>query len=110
MANNIQVRETKEVEVGGNQYILTALGTTDGINTMNKLTKLFNNGQEPDGEFVRDLIIATASYNKKAFDTRTYEIHFSKKYNEVFELFAEIIEFNFDIKLNEKEEGDSPNE
>lgn len=107
----MQIREQKETTINGNKYIINALLATKGIDTMNALKKMQERGEDPDGFFIKDIVMSSVSYKNKAFDDKSFDIHFSKKWIELFQLFEEILEFNFDIKLdkNEEDEG-SPNE
>ena len=87
-------REQKTVEVGGDTYLLTALTTSAGFETMAKLQEM-GESLIPDPLFLRKLIVESAAINNTAFDVARYERHFSRKHKVALELFQEIVKFNF---------------
>lgn len=106
----VQVREQKEVIINDNKYIIHALMATKGIDTMNALKKMSENGEDPDGFFIKDIVMSSVTFKNKMFDDKSFDIHFSKKWVELFKLFEEILEFNFDIKVGTFDDEDSPND
>lgn len=94
--STVPIREQHSVEVGGDTYMLTALTTSAGFETMAKLQEMETAGTLiPDPLFLRKLIMESASVNNVAFDVNRYERHFSRKHANALKLFQEIIQFNF---------------
>lgn len=89
----MKVLENKETTIGDNYYVMTAMGAMDGLDFMNKL---FVSGTgTPPAKDIRDVIVKYVKLGGKAFDNKSFDVHFSKKYDELYELFQQFCEFNF---------------
>lgn len=89
------VLEQKEVEIDGKLYILHAFPATLGLEIQMDLMNLQSQGLSVSASVVEKAItngayLASAKLTKALIDK-----HFSRKYNQMMELFAAIIEFNF---------------
>jgi hypothetical protein len=91
---SIPTREQKEVTVGENRYLITALTTTAGFETLVKLKEMGEDSL-PDPLFLRKLIMTSVTINNMNFDADKYERTFSRKHQDAMALFQEIVAFNF---------------
>lgn len=94
MATQIQALETKEVTIDDNLYIITAMSATDGMEFFSQAQGLLSSGMIPARQ-MKELIIKYVKIGSKKFDEKSYDIHFSRKYDRLNELFASVMEFNF---------------
>lgn len=90
MSKEIQVLEQKEVEIGGVNYRITAFPAMYGMEVAEQMM-----GDGFDIKKMKDIILKSATYENKAFNDKTFDYHFSRKYNQLNELFAQIMAFNF---------------
>lgn len=90
--------EQKEVTINGTYYVITAMGATDGMVFMDKL---MNGGGKVPAEDMRSVVVKTVKIGGKAFTEKTYDTHFARNYDELSQLFEEVMSFNF--------EGANPN-
>lgn len=108
--------EQKTVTIDGEEYMLTQLPATKGIKVLKQiiklvgpafaelskgdgddivslaLDKLFDNIDEVD---VEQLVIALASTASKGSMSVNFDQEFSGKYDRLFKLVKEVVEFNF---------------
>lgn len=99
------MKDQHEYIDGDNRYLITAFGATYGLEVMNKLSEFANKMENPSAGFIKGVILHSVTHNNMSVDEKWFDKHFSRKYKEVQELFAEIIKFNFG-----EDEGDLPNE
>lgn len=93
----IYQRPTKEVEVQGETFVITALPALKALDLQMKLT----NGA--DGATIRDAIIQSVTKDNMAIDAKKFDTMFSGKIAMVMKLFSEIMEFNFHDPLGESD-------
>ena len=91
---SIQALETKDVTVDGNLYVITAMSATDGMEFFSQVQNMMATGQIPARQ-MKEVIIKYVKLGSKKFDEKSYDIHFSRKYDQLNELFAAVMEFNF---------------
>ena len=92
----MQVLESKEVTVGDQYYVMTAMGAMDGLDFM---TKMPSDGGFPPAEDIRRVLVKYVKMGGKSFTNQSFDIHFSRKYHEIFQLFQEFFEFNFGVEV-----------
>lgn len=102
---SIITKETKDVTIGDTNYTITAFDATYGLGVFNQLAKIEIEGGMPPSDFIRNVILTGVTVNSVQKDKNWFEKHFAKNYNELWQLFNEIVAFNF----GGSEEGDSPN-
>lgn len=102
----MQVLEQTTKVLGENSYLITALDTTYGLNVLSQLTTFQINGQSPTADFIKQVVLKSVTVNNMQATEAWFNKYFSRKYTELYELFAEIQKFNF----GSDEEEDSPNE
>lgn len=95
MVNNTIGREQHTVEIDGNNYIITALEATYGLDIFAEVQRLSAKEESPSGLFMKSLICKSVTLNNIQLDGKKFDSHFSRKYNQMFQLFEEIIKFNF---------------
>lgn len=93
----LEILEQKEVVIGGEKYLITAMGASEGLEYIPKIGK-----ETPS--MVKEAIIKYVSHQGVKFDVSRFDKHFSKKYSEIYDLYNEIINFNFEGVIS------SPNE
>ena len=84
--------DQKEIEVGGVTYLLQAMGAEYGLTVMDELIE---NGGMLSTKRKVDILKKSLTYKNKLFDDRTFNVHFSRRYEDIGKIFAEIISFNF---------------
>ena len=99
----MQVLEQKEVVVGGSTYLITALDATYGLTVLNALMSMENS---PPANFVKDVVLKSVKVNNIQPTEQWFNKHFARNYRELYELFGQIVNFNFDFDMNDP---DSPN-
>ena len=102
--------EQTTVEVGGESYLVQAFPATYGLDVMQKMIKVASGESELSVQFMSDVIIRSVDYKGRRMDEKTFNIHFSRKYNEINELFEKIMEFNFGEASPNDGSDDSENE
>ena len=100
------VREQLPVEIDGDNYMITALPTSAGFETLAKLQEL-GEGQVPDALFLKKLIMTSVTVNNIQLDEKKYELTFSRKHKTAIKLFWEIVNFNFEGLFDPNAEGDT---
>ena len=108
MSKNVQTLETKDVVINDNMYIITAMSATDGMDFMTTAQDAFLDGTIP-AKRMKEIIIKYVSLGNNKFNEKSYDTHFSRKYNVLNELFAEIMEFNFGSMAEDLDEGEEEN-
>lgn len=96
---NIQTLPQKEVEVGGHKYLITALGASEGLKVISKLSE-----GDVNSEFIRNLIINSVAYENMKRDVKWFDNHFARRYKDIQELYEEVIAFN--LGDDPKDSGD----
>lgn len=86
----LDLLEQKEVVVGGEKYLITALGALKGLEYAPKL-----NGA--DNKFIAQLIMETVSHGNMPLTGDKFDKHFSRRYESIYNLFEEILEFNWGV-------------
>lgn len=105
---SIATREQHTVEIDGVSYVITALEATYGLDVMAEVQRLSMKQEAPSGLFMKSLIIKSVTVNNFQLDSKKFDLHFSRKYNQIFELFQEIVKFNFGEE-GEEEGEEGPN-
>lgn len=98
--SGIQTLPQKEIEVGGVNYLITALGASDGLEVISKLTS-----GDVDGKFIKAVILRSVSVDGLRKDDKWFDVHFARKYVEVQKLYEEIIAYN--LGEDPKDTGDT---
>lgn len=94
MSKDIKVLEQTTVKVGGVEYLITAFPATAGLVVADKIMGA-SVDNKIDPKFVKDVITSSVDYKGRRIDDKTFDYHFSRRYNDVQELFAKIMDFNF---------------
>lgn len=89
----------KEVEIKGVKYLITALGATEGLEVITKLSS-----GDVDGKFIKAIILRSVTTEGIKRDEKWFDTHFARKYTAVQELYEAIIDFN--LGEDPKDEGD----
>ena len=97
----MNLRETKNVEINGTKYLITALEADYGLEVMMRLTDI------PSASLLRDVILRSVTVNNIQPTEDWFKRHYARNYSEAMELFQKITEFNFGEDSSEG--GDSPN-
>jgi hypothetical protein len=100
----MQVLEQKEVVVGQNNYLITALDATYGLSVLNALMTMESS---PPANFVKEVVLRSVKVNNIQPTEQWFNKHFARNYKELYELFSQIVNFNFDFDMDS--EGESPN-
>lgn len=93
------VPEEIEKEIGGNRYLIKAFPALYGLNVLNTLKFMDNN---PSADFLKDVVLKAVTCNNIQPTEEWFNATFSRNYEALFELFQEIIEFNFGDKVDGK--------
>lgn len=103
MSKDILVLEEKTVTVGGKEFLIVAFDTVYGLKVMGQLgTHQGESMSNPD--FIKGMITKGVRHGNGTEMTGVwFDKYFSKKYDQLFELVAEVIAFNFG------ELGEDPN-
>lgn len=103
----MQILEQTTVTVGKNNYLITALDATYGLNALNQLMSLEVSGvKTPPVGFVKELVLRSVKVNNMQPDEKWFNKYFSRNYKELYELFSEITKFNFDFGDDEESPND----
>lgn len=89
------VLEQKEVTIDGKIYILSAFPATTGLEIQMEMMDLQSQGRAFSASVVEKAITNGAYLGSAKLDKKLIDKHFSRKYNQMMELFAAICEFNF---------------
>lgn len=92
----LDILEQKEVEVKGEKYLITAMGATEGLAHIKLIGK-------EDDKIIKDTILRHVSHQGIPFSEDKFNKHFSRKFTQVYDLYNEIVNFNFEGII------DSPN-
>jgi len=92
---SIIAREQHTITIDKTNYIITAFDATYGLRVMAQVQKMLDSGETPQPEFVKEVIMKSVTVNNMQLDEKGFNGHFSKKYKAMFELFNEILKFNF---------------
>lgn len=84
--------DQEEVEVGGHSYVLQAMGAEYGMTVMDEM---FKSGGVVTTKRMVDVIRRSVTYQGRQLDEKSFNIHFSRRYNDIGILFEKIIAFNF---------------
>ena len=99
----MELLEQKDVTIGDCVYDITALPASYGMGVMDRL---MGGG---DVKFsvtdMKQIILKSVKINNKSLDEKRFDVHFSRKYAEMTELFNEIMSFNFG-ELDPNDSGD----
>lgn len=87
--------EQKEVTIDGKIYILTAFPATLGLEIQMEMINLQMQGLTYTSSLVEKAITNGASLASAKLTKALIDKHFSRRYNQMMELFAAIVEFNF---------------
>lgn len=104
------MKDQHEYIEGNNRYLITAFGASYGIEVMNKLDEFARTQTNPSAAFVKGVILHSVTHNGKAVDEKWFDSHFSRKYKQAMELFAEIMKFNFGEEEDTEEGKEKPTE
>jgi hypothetical protein len=102
----------KELTLGESKYMLVAFPAMTGLTILNEVMKVIGStdGSEFKPEFIRIVIMKGSQLNTIAWTEKRFDDHFKKKYKEMYQLFQEILDFNFDLKAESTEVAEDPNE
>lgn len=95
--SEIYQRPTKEVDVHGEKFVITALPALKALDLQMKLT------QGADGALIRDAVLQSVTKDNMAIDAKKFDTMFSGKISMLMKLFSEIMEFNFHDPLEESD-------
>lgn len=102
------VGEDKEVKINNTKYTIKSLPAMKGLHLMNELEK---SGSTPHPDLVRAVVLESVTVNNIQPTDEWFNKHFSRNYKELYELFSEIVDFNFGKDAVEgKGEGATPEE
>lgn len=100
--------ETKEITIGNDAYTLKKFPTIEGLKIRKEFYGMLTAGDPvPPVDFQVKVICAGATVNSIQIDQKKFETHFRGKYDDIDELFTEILDFNFQIKA--EAEGNESN-
>jgi hypothetical protein len=103
MSKEIIALEQKQVKVAGVNYLITALPAEYGLEVMNEL---YSSDKEVHESFrIKEIILKSVTMGGVKFTSDAYDKHFSRKYKEIFELYNEIMSFNYGTTIEEDDEG-----
>ena len=88
----LDLLEQKEVEVGGEKYLITALGALKGLEYAPKLV-------DADNKLIIQIITECVSHDNMPLSGEKFDKHFSRRYTAIYELFNEIVEFNWGLDV-----------
>lgn len=86
------VGEEKEVVINDTKYDVKALPAIKGLQLMTELEKA---GSMPPPDLVRAVVLESVTVNSIQPTDEWFNKHFSRNYKELYELFSEIVDFNF---------------
>src|SRR5690606_26994406 len=86
------VAEEKTVVFGDNTYLIKALPALYGLNVLNRLKLM---GDTPDSAFIKELLFKSVTCNNMQPTEDWFNRNFSRNYDELFQIFEAIIDFNF---------------
>lgn len=92
----MDILESKEVTVGGQYYVVTAMEAIDGMEFFDELVR--NKGMATPRK-IKEVIVKYVRVGGKKFTDKSFDTHFSRKYNDLGELFEQVMEFNFGEEL-----------
>lgn len=98
--------EQKEEKVGDVLYILTAFPTMIGLEIQSEIMACTVAGLPFPPTLIKKAVCQGATIGSARIDDKKFDKHFSKKYQELMELFYKILAFNF----GGVEDEESPNE
>lgn len=93
----MQILEQKEVVVGGNTYLVTALDATYGLTVLNALMTMEST---PPANFVKEIVLRSVKVNNIQPTEQWFNKHFARNYKELYDLFGQIVNFNFEFDVN----------
>lgn len=82
------------LEVGGEEYVVTAMSATDGLAFMEKYQADMDSGKS-DLKVMKGVIKAYVTKENKIIDDKRFDIIFARKYMHLQQLYAEVIKYNF---------------
>lgn len=82
------------LEVGGVEYVVTAMSATDGLAFMEKYQADMDSGKS-DLKVMKGVIKAYVTKENKIIDDKRFDIIFARKYMHLQQLYAEVIKYNF---------------
>jgi len=86
------VAEEKTIEIGGNNYLIKEV---PALYCLGVLTRLRNMGDSANPEFIKEVVFKSITCNNIQPTEDWFNKHFSRNYEELFQLFEVIIDFNF---------------
>jgi len=93
-APQIKALPQETIEVGGEEYVVTAMSATDGLAFMEKYQADMDTGKS-DLKVMKGVIKAYVTKDNKIIDDKTFDIIFARKYMHLQQLYAEVIKYNF---------------
>ena len=93
----MQVLEQKEIVIGANNYLVTALDATYGLSVLNALMTMEN---APPANFVKEVVLRSVKVNNIQPTEQWFNKHFARNYKELYDLFGQIVNFNFEFDVN----------
>ncbi|MOA13487.1 hypothetical protein D3C78_1335420 [compost metagenome] len=102
--------DTKEVEIGGEIYSIKKMKALIGLRVQKKI---YESGMISESginvlalepETIMEIVINGASKGSVSFDEKKFNVEFAARFNELYMLVAEILQFNFsDEKKDDSE-------
>ena len=94
MSKEILTYNEKEVTIGDKKFLITAFDAMYGIKVMGKLGT--HQGESmADADFIKGMVCRACRVGGQPMTGEWFDKYFSRKYEQLFELVAEIIAFNF---------------
>ena len=82
------------LDVGGEEYVVTAMSATDGLLFMEKYQADMDSGKS-DLKVMKGVIMGYVTKDNKMIDAKRFDILFARKYMHLQQLYAEVIKYNF---------------
>lgn len=82
------------LNVGEEEYVVTAMSATDGLTFMEKYQADMDSGKS-DLKVMKGVIMAYVTKDNKVIDSKRFDIMFARKYMHLQQLYAEVLKFNF---------------
>jgi len=98
----MSVGNTKDVTLGNTKYQIKLLPAIKGLQVMEELDK---SRGVPSPELLRALVLESVTVNNIQPTGDWFDKHFARNYKELYNLFNEIVDFNFGDEFGGEEGG-----